>query len=682
MRNIVVSGRVLLAISGAIIVTMLMAFSAKSQTVDSAVLAKTLDKKAAILLQSSEAVSVQYAVIDQGKIVVSGQAGGRGEALTNTTVYGIGSVSKMFAAVAVMKLVEAGKVNLDTPVYQYIHDFTMKDERYKQITPRMLLNHSSGLRGTEAVNDALFADNDPHVHDTLLPTLAGQTLNADPGAFSVYCNSGFTLAEILVERVSGMGFTQFIHRYVTEPLQLQHTYTPQDDLSKQPLAGFYVPGENRRLPDDVCNAIASGGIYSTAEDMARFAQIFMANDNHLLSPGAIAAMASEEYKRGLWPADADDSSNYGLGWDSVQLYPFTEYGIKAVAKGGDLATYAAAFVVLPEKNMAAVVLTAGGNSSANQLLASKMLLAALKAKGEIKDIKKNKAFGEPRKANMPAALRSNAGYYASSDEQLLVSINSAGELFFAAEPDVKYTYTADGWFANQDGSCQLRFVNEKNGRTYLWKRAYDTIPGLGQSATSEYMAEKLAENPLTPETAKAWRAREGQRFYIVNHKFTADAYLFQYPVIKVETADGMPGYWADRKIIDADTAVSQIQIPGLAGRDTTEAHFYQEHGVEYWQMGGYVGISEKMVTPLSTASRSLVIIPANGQAKWHTVSPAIAGRRLRVTLPPQGAFAVYDGQERCMNYSLVNGSNTTVLPAQGTIVFAGEPGAEFTLHIE
>lgn len=81
----------------------------------------------------------------------------------------------------------------------------------------MLLNHSCGLRGTGSPNDSLFEDNDPYAHDTILQTLSDQTLKSDPGAFSVYCNSGFTLAEIQVERVSGMSFTTFIHQNFTDP---------------------------------------------------------------------------------------------------------------------------------------------------------------------------------------------------------------------------------------------------------------------------------------------------------------------------------------------------------------------------------------------------------------------------------------------------------------------------------
>lgn len=90
---------------------------------------------------------MQYALIDNGKLILSGQKGKdnlKGEqSLTKDTQYGIGSVSKVYTAAAMMKLVDEGKVDLDTPVVNYLPDFKMKDERYKRITPRMLLNHSS-----------------------------------------------------------------------------------------------------------------------------------------------------------------------------------------------------------------------------------------------------------------------------------------------------------------------------------------------------------------------------------------------------------------------------------------------------------------------------------------------------------------------------------------------------------
>ncbi len=198
---------------------------------------KTVIEKAKLLTETYGTTSLQYALIDGGEIVVSGQTGKNDindkVPLTSNTIYGIGSTSKMMLTAAVMKLVDEGKIDLDVPVVNYIPDFKMKDNRYKQITPRMLLNHSSGLLGTSTSNATLYGDNDTYSHDTFLEQLANQNLKADPGAYSVYSNDGFTLAEILVERVSGIGFTSFIHKYFTEPLDMKHTKTPRMWLIRQ-----------------------------------------------------------------------------------------------------------------------------------------------------------------------------------------------------------------------------------------------------------------------------------------------------------------------------------------------------------------------------------------------------------------------------------------------------------------
>ena len=91
-----------------------------------------------------------------------------------------------------MKLVEQGKVDLDEPVTAYLPDFTMADPRYTQITVRMLLNHSSGLMGGTTNDAFLFGDQgNDDAPSRLLERLAGQTLQAEPGAYSVYSNDIF-----------------------------------------------------------------------------------------------------------------------------------------------------------------------------------------------------------------------------------------------------------------------------------------------------------------------------------------------------------------------------------------------------------------------------------------------------------------------------------------------------------
>lgn len=648
-------------------------------------------EKAKLLTEKYGTVSVQYALIDNGKITLSGQAGHNDmdgkKPLTKDTMYGIGSTSKVFTAAAVMKLVDEGKVNLDTPVVQYIPDFKMKDERYKKITPRMLLNHSTGLQGSSLSSAFLFEDNDTYAHDTLLKQLSTQNLKADPGAFSVYTNDGFTLAEILVERVSGMDFTAFIHQYFTKPLEMNNTKTPQDEVDVDKMAGLYFPTYKGQLPNETTNAIGTGGIYSTAEDLVRFSQILTGQVDGILSEKSVRAMEEKEYKKGLWPKEEDNSFDYGLGWDSVRLYPFNDYGMKALVKGGDTIMYHASLVVLPEQNMAAAVLSSAGSSATNQLLATEILLQSLKEKGTIKEIKAEKSFGKPVKGAMPEDVLKHAGYYGTTNQHIKVAVNKNGELSISNPlvpnlPEQKFMYTSEGSFVNESGSSKVSFVTEKNGRTYLWAREYLTVPGLGQMALSHYTAEKLEDHTISKETAEAWAKRDGKAYYPLNEKYTSVIYLIMKPVVQIQRTDDLPGYLGERKITDPSTAASELQIPGIGGRDMYEVSFHTKDGVEYLEAAGGLYVSEDHVKPLYKGKKSTVKLNSDGHAKWYTVPEASVDKTMTVDMPEKGAFAVYDEQGVCVNYTVVSGKNEVKLPKNGTIVFAGAAGSTFGITLK
>ncbi|WNS44229.1 serine hydrolase domain-containing protein [Paenibacillus sp. MMS20-IR301] len=634
--------------------------------------------------------SVQYALIDHGNITISGEAGKNDEhgvkPLTKDTMYGIGSISKMFTTVAVMQLVEQGKINLDTPIVQYITEFTMKDERFRQITPRMLLNHSSGLNGSSLMNAKLFKDNDTYAHDTLLKQLAGQTLKADPGAYSVYCNDGFTLAEILVEQVSGMDFTSYIHRYITEPLGMNGTKTPLDSPDTVKMAGLYYPTYTGQLPTEAVNVIGTGGIYSTAEDLARFSQIFTGEAEEVLSGKSAEAMAQAEYKTPLWPDDADNSIDFGLGWDGVNLYPFSEYGMKALTKGGDTPLYHASLVVLPEQEMAAAVISSGGASTYDQLLATEILLQALKEKGVIAEFKPEKSYGAPVKADMPESLLQYSGIYGATGTTMNIDIAEDGGMSITPEhssenPVQFYQYSADGMFHSPDGNTLISFVTEDNGRTYEWIRQYAVAPGLGQLAVSMYNAEKLQPQNLPAQTMEAWMQRDGKKYYPVNEKFTSLIYLL-LPPTQLNLSEQLPGYVLDKRITGPDSAVSELQIPGNSGRDLASLTFFTQDGVEYLKTGGFTLVNEDAMKPIHIAKKSTVTIQQDGYARWYTISDKDWGKTIKVSMSPNASFAIYNLEGTCIYFSVIGDKDQVKLPAGGSIVFAGDTGTKFEISVQ
>ncbi len=201
----------------------------------------------------------------------------------------MGSVSKTFVSTAVMVLVDDGKVELDAPVTEYITDFKMADPRYKDITVRMLMDHSSGMPGTAYANNNGYELNPTYMEDTLT-YLASSHLKAAPGETAPYCNDGFTLAELLVTRVSGQDYLDFLSDRVLEPLSLDRTGTGIAERDDSDYAAFYQTDTGKKVPAEIVSCIGAGGLSSTPEDLVRFADSFSGRGPDVLSDSSIAEM--------------------------------------------------------------------------------------------------------------------------------------------------------------------------------------------------------------------------------------------------------------------------------------------------------------------------------------------------------------------------------------------------------
>ena len=632
------------------------------------------------------AVSLQYALWEDGEITLSGHVGAysktENRALTEDTLYGIGSVSKVYTAAAVMRLAEQGKLKLDAPVTRYLPAFKMADPRYKDITVRMLLNHSSGLMGSSFENAMLFDDADPAATDELLERLAAQRLKADPGAYSVYCNDGFTLAELVVEAVSGKEFMDFVRAELLKPAGVEDTFAPGEDFDAGRLAKTYLGTDTRALPQDCLNIVGAGGLYATAEDLAAFGGAL--TGTKLLRASSLEAMAAPEYARGLWPEDTLDALAFGLGWDNVEWYPFHQSGIQALVKGGDTLYYHAGLVVLPEYRMAAAVLSSGGVSTYNQMAANRLLLDALAARG-VTVSETAEPLPEAETAVMPAELAQNAGYYAATAAQYRVDVSADGKLtmhylnYPTTIPDQTFAYHSDGTFRDATGAACVAFVTEDNGQTYLYQKAMAQLPGLGGLPVSNYAAVKLPENPVDPQVQAAWEAINSRTYLPVEEKYTSQTYLAQAAAGDTETPETAPGYVGALRIVDASNARYELQLPGTGGRDGQDITAYEEDGARWLSSGGRVFLAAEDAPALYTGGGwSYATIQPDGRARWFRVGDA-AGKTMAVQLPEDAGFYVYDQDFRPVASSVLWGDASAPLPEGGWVVFAGDAGARFHL---
>ncbi|WP_342434816.1 serine hydrolase domain-containing protein [Paenibacillus sp. FSL H7-0442] len=640
------------------------------------------------LVSKYGASGVQYAIMDQGNIVLSDSVGVKNKAtnepITKDTMFGIGSTSKMYVSAATMMLVDAHKVDIDQPLTTYIKDFKMSDERYKQITPRMLLNHSSGLYGAHYKNSMLFNDNDTENHDELLLRLQSETLKSNPGEYSVYTNDGFQLLEILVERVSGLSYTDFLAKHISTPLGLKSTKTPLDQFDRQKLSKTYFPAVEGALPVENANVIGTGGLYSTAEEVAMFSEVLTGNRPDILSVQSAKSMKSHEYRNGIWVPEETNSFNYGLGWDAVQLAPFSDYGITALSKGGDTVLYHSTLITIPEHHISMAVLSSGGSSILDSIFASNILLEVLKDKGIIKDIIPEKTFEPPVKVEMPSDLLSYSGLYGSVGTTINVEIKN-GEFDLPAfldgfVPAQQYVYTGNGQFKSNDGSVAISFDKQKNGKTYIKANLYLNFPGLGQMVMVTYEYQKLDANPVNPIVKKAWENRNGKNYYALDEKISSIFYLAPSFITKKISFDH-DGYASGTKIVDENKAVNAVEIPVMSGRDAFDLNFYTKDGSEYLTIDGQSYISEDAVKPI-LGGKSVYTIPSNGQATWYKIDKNSANKTMTVDFPTSGGFAVYDENGAVVQFSTASNNNSVVLPKGGLIVLGGNAGDVFKINLK
>lgn len=657
---------------------------------------------AAAAMTYGQAVQASWAVWQDGDVIAAGREGepredpGAGHlpalaaASQAADLYGAGSVSKIYTTVAVMQLAEAGKLDLDRPVAAYLPEFTMADERYRDITVRMLLNHSSGLMGSSMGSALLFEDASAVSAERLLERLSAQRLKADPGAYSTYCNDGFTLAQLVVERTADMNFQDYLRTHILAPAGLEETYFP-DELVNGPERGRVVPAyqgeEARPLPMDCLGVVGTGGIYATAEDLAAFGGALTGEG--LLKKASLEAMAAPEYAKGLWPEEGPDALSFGLGWDSVEWYPFSQNGITALVKGGDTQYYHAGLVVLPEYKLAAAVLSSGGVSTYNELAASQMLIAALRQRGVTVD-ETPLTLPESRRAPMPRELLDGAGWYGSL-MVYKVDVSAGGTLTmsYPSMPQVpaqSFYYHADGSFRDENGASALRLVTEENGQTYLYQRAFTSLPGLGGLPAANYAAMKLPENKVDPALQESWDSLMGGAVLPMNERYSSQVYASMGALLQAEDGGAVksaPGYVGTLRIEDGTRLRYAVQAPGNAGRDGSDMEIRRDEAGALWffQSNGsvYMDMNAAPVLSAGKDGRAAFAIGSDGYARWYKIGGDAAGKTVTVELPEDAGFWAYNPDGSIAASSVLWGGDTVKLEEGGLIVFAGEPGAEFRL---
>src|SRR6266542_263902 len=241
---------------------------------------------------------------------------------TPHTVSAIGSLTKSMTALAMMQLIEQKKVELDKPVTKYLPWFrTANKERSDKITVRMLLNNTSGLYSNSSSQSD---DTKENSLENLVRSLSSTYLIREPGISYQYSNVGFSVAGLIISKVSGMSYQQYVHDKIFQPLQMFHTSTEPKDFEKLGAINGHYYGINKAIAANqdknkkLDGYIPAGSLMcSNAEDLGKYLLALMMAKNNLLSLQSRNEMWEQNISfPGITKEDGGDGKlfSYGLGW--------------------------------------------------------------------------------------------------------------------------------------------------------------------------------------------------------------------------------------------------------------------------------------------------------------------------------------------------------------------------------
>ncbi|WP_445452500.1 serine hydrolase domain-containing protein [Flavobacterium sp. 25HG05S-40] len=203
------------------------------------------------------------------------------------TIFQVSSLSKFITAVGVMKLVELGKIDLDTPVNQYLKRWQLPPSEFNNdlVTVRRLLSHTAGLtdglgyNGFENKNSIQTLEASLTKAKDADKSSSGEVrVGIAPNTAWKYSGGGFTLLQLLVEERSGQSFNEFMTSNVFKPLNMQSsTYIVNDSLHSR-LCGFYN-ADKTTAPQHYYTSLAATSLFTTLSDLETFFQIFLIGKN-------------------------------------------------------------------------------------------------------------------------------------------------------------------------------------------------------------------------------------------------------------------------------------------------------------------------------------------------------------------------------------------------------------------
>ena len=277
-----------------------------------------------------------------------GVADSSGRAVRAQTPFYIGSITKSFTALAVMQLVEAGKMDLDATVQTYLPWFTLADkEASAKIKVRHLLNQTTGIAEQDG-NRFWFSQLGLEEQVRQLDTIK---LSHPVGSTYEYCNINFMIAGLIVEKVSGQSYADYVTENIFEPLDMIHSYASRELALTDGLAQGHIYMFGRVFSDEgpipPAN-LPAGTLIASVEDLSRYAIVHLNEgryqDKSIVSPQGMAELHAPAISEG-------GEQYYAMGWHVGKVD-----GISYMIHAGDAGRNHTTVILMPDRNSGLILL--------------------------------------------------------------------------------------------------------------------------------------------------------------------------------------------------------------------------------------------------------------------------------------------------------------------------------------
>lgn len=315
-----------------------------------------LNQKLEKMCKKSKAVGVNVALFNSKGIIYNYNYGFSNKEKQiksdNDSLYMIGSNTKVMTALGILKLREEGKLSLDDDIKKFVPEFEVKSFfEYDKITIENLLMHRSGL-----VSDLfhLILDRTRDYHE-VIRELKDTYLTAEPGKMFSYSNVGYTVLGIVIERVSGMAYTEYIQKEIAKPLGIEVHFllNEADRMPHASRVSLCYDKKGKAVEDMLSTLLPAGSnTYMSLRDFVKFGQMFLNKNNAFLKKETMEFMEKLNLEE---PSDKElQNVGYGLIHNH---FDFGEAVGKVLGHGGNTTCHHSMFNYIPDLDVGIVVMT-------------------------------------------------------------------------------------------------------------------------------------------------------------------------------------------------------------------------------------------------------------------------------------------------------------------------------------